>query len=67
VASPRLGVDYDETFRPVVKPTMVHTMLSLVVSCSWPVHHLDVKNAFLHDTPLETVYYSYPTRFVDPA
>jgi hypothetical protein len=25
-----------------------------------------VKNVFLHDTLLETVYYSQPTRFVDP-
>jgi hypothetical protein len=44
----------------VVKPATVHTVLSLVVSRSWPVHELDVKNAFLHGTLLETVYYSQP-------
>jgi hypothetical protein len=63
----RPGVDYDETFSPVVKSAMVHTVLSLAVSPSWPVHQLDVKNAFLHDTLLETVYCSQPTGFVDPA
>jgi hypothetical protein len=30
----RPGVDYDETFSPVVKPATVHTVLSLAVSCS---------------------------------
>jgi hypothetical protein len=63
----RPGVDYDETFNPVVKSATVRTVLSLAVSCSWPVHQLNVKNAFLHDTLLETVYCSQPTGFVDPA
>jgi hypothetical protein len=63
----RPGVDYDETFNPVVKPATVRTMLSLFVSRSWPFHHLDVKNVFLHDTLLEIFYCSKPTRFVDPA
>jgi hypothetical protein len=63
----RPDIDYDETFSPVVKPATVRTILSLAVSRSWPVHQLDVKNAFLHGTLSETVYCSQPTRFVDPA
>jgi hypothetical protein len=62
----RPGVDYDETFSPMVKPAMVHTVLSLAISRSWPVHRFDVKNVFLHNTLSETVYCSQPTRFVDP-
>ena len=46
----RPGVDYDETFSAVVKPATVRTVLSLALLRSWPVHQLDVKNAFLHGT-----------------
>ncbi|GKC08656.1 ribonuclease H-like domain-containing protein [Tanacetum coccineum] len=43
----QLGVDFDETFSPIVKAATIRTVLSLVVSCKWPIHQLDVKNAFL--------------------
>jgi hypothetical protein len=42
-------------------------VFSLAVSCSWLIHQLDVKNVFLYDTLMETIYYNQPTRFVDPA
>jgi hypothetical protein len=51
----------------VVKPATVHTVLSLAIFHSWPVHQLDVKNAFLHGTLSETVYYNQSTGFIDPA
>jgi hypothetical protein len=50
----------------VVKPTTVCTVLSLVVSRFWPIYQLDVKNAFLHGTLSEIVYYSQSMGFVDP-
>jgi len=65
VFSQHLGVDFDETFSPVVKPSMVRTVLSLALSRQWPIHQLDVKNAFLHGTLSETVYYAQPTGFED--
>ncbi|GJV97367.1 ribonuclease H-like domain-containing protein [Tanacetum coccineum] len=43
------GIDVDETFSPAVKPSTIQTVLSLATSRHWPIHQLDVKNAFLHD------------------
>jgi hypothetical protein len=63
----RLGVDYDETFSPVVKPATVRVVLYLALSHNWPIHQLDVKNAFLHGTLTEIVYCVQPFGFVDPS
>jgi hypothetical protein len=62
-----LGVEYDETFSPVVKPSTVRMVLATVVFRDWPIQQLDVKNAFLHDTLSETVFCCQPTGFADPA
>ncbi|GJU09762.1 ribonuclease H-like domain-containing protein [Tanacetum coccineum] len=59
------GVDVDETFGPVVKPGTIQTVLSLAISRHWPVHQLDVKNAFLHSDLAETVYMHQPPGFRD--
>ncbi|GKC58604.1 ribonuclease H-like domain-containing protein [Tanacetum coccineum] len=47
-------IDVDETFSPVVKPATIRTVLSLAISRHWPVHQLDVKNAFFHGSLSET-------------
>ncbi|GKC72285.1 ribonuclease H-like domain-containing protein [Tanacetum coccineum] len=64
MASQQLGIDCDETFSPVVKPATIHIDLSLTVSRKWPIHQLDVKNAFLNRDLSEIVYMHQPG-FVD--
>ncbi|GKB40855.1 ribonuclease H-like domain-containing protein [Tanacetum coccineum] len=64
-SSQQLGVDFDETFSLVVKPATIRTVLSLAVSRKWPIHQLDVKNAFLNGDLSETVYMHQPPGFVD--
>ncbi|GKE03395.1 ribonuclease H-like domain-containing protein, partial [Tanacetum coccineum] len=61
------GIDYDETFRSVVKPAIIRTVLSLAVTRDCPIHQLDVKNDFLHGQLSKTVYMHQPPRFVDSA
>ncbi|GJZ07459.1 ribonuclease H-like domain-containing protein [Tanacetum coccineum] len=58
--SQQQGIDCDETFSPVVKPATIRTVLSLAVSRQWPIHQLDMKNAFLHSHLTETVYMHQP-------
>ncbi|GJX55225.1 ribonuclease H-like domain-containing protein [Tanacetum coccineum] len=43
-----VGIDVDDTFSPVVKPGTIQNVFCLAISQNWPVHQLDVKNAFLH-------------------
>jgi hypothetical protein len=59
------GVDFDETFSPVVKHATIRVVLSLALSNNWPIHQLDVKNAFLHGNLNEEVYSQQPSGFAD--
>jgi hypothetical protein len=61
----RADVDFTDTFAPVVKQCTIRTVLHLAVSRAWPVHQIDVSNAFLHGHLDEKLYCHQLTGFVD--
>lgn len=38
-----LGLQYDEIFNVVVKPTAIKLMVSIVISSNWPIKLVDIK------------------------
>jgi hypothetical protein len=44
----RYGIDYKDTFSPVVKAATIRIIFSIAISKNWTLRHLDVHNAFLH-------------------
>ena len=59
----KFGIDYDETFCPVVRFESVRTVIALAVQNGLKLHQMDVATAFLNGELKEEVYMKQPDGF----
>ncbi|KAG6465891.1 hypothetical protein O3G_MSEX015473 [Manduca sexta] len=57
------GVDYEETFAPVVRHSTLRTLFAIAAELDMSIDHLDVKTAFLNGNLTENVYMEQPDGF----
>ena len=62
--SQREGVDYDETFSPVVRFESIRTVLALAAQFGLSLHQMDVKTAFLNGELKEKIYMKQPPGYI---
>ena len=63
--SQQLGMDYNDTFSPVVHLKSIQTLLALAVTEDWEMQQMDVKGAYLNGTIKEQIYMKQPEGFDD--
>ena len=60
------GVDYNDTFAPVVRIENLRTILSIGAMRDMEIHQMDVNSTFLNGLLKEEIYMKQPPGFVSP-
>lgn len=63
--SQEYGLDYKETFAPVIRLDALHAMLSIVAIKDLEIQQLDIKGAYLNGDLEEEIYMLQPPEFND--
>ena len=58
--SQKKGVDYEETYSPVIKRKSIRLLLALAVELDWEAKHVDVMSAYLNSPISGEVYMKQP-------
>jgi hypothetical protein len=58
------GINFEEVFAPVARMELVRLILAVAAHEGWPIHHVDIKSAFLNGELEEDVYVRQPSGFV---
>jgi len=59
------GIEYEETYSPIAKMTIVKAIIAMVASNGWSLHQMDVKKIKNHGDLQEEVYMEQPPGYVD--
>ena len=62
----KYGIEFDETFSPVVRFTSIRALLAFAVSRNMFIHQMDVVSASLNGTLDEDIYMEQPEGYVVP-
>lgn len=61
----RFGVDYDETYAPVVRYTSVRLLMAIAVKRKLKIHQMDAVTAFLQGDVSHDIYMEQPKGYAD--
>ena len=64
VFSQKEGIDFEKTFAPAAKYTLVRAIIAIATTKDWKIHQMDVKTAFLNRKIEEEVYLKQLEGFV---
>ena len=64
--SQKFGIDFEETFAPVVRFSSIRTLLAFAINNNMTVHQMDVVTAFLNGELQEEIYMQQPPGYEVP-
>lgn len=62
----KYGIDYYETFSPVVRSSTLRILFSMAIEFDWEIDHWDVTTTFLYGDLKEEVYMHRPEGMLSP-